>query len=286
MSRVHLDDGAVFVAGRRIPVNKPDKQVLHSPDGAPITRLDVISYYLDVADFILPHLTGRCLTAVRYTRGVAAGGFYVKNAPDDRPAWMSTLPSPTNIDLSYLHVEDAAGLAWLGSIDAIEMHAPIAFATRPDVEALGAQVASFSAAELFTLFQQSGIEADTPEISGLLTAVSLGTLSADDLQDYAAGKPSRTTDILDAPELAYTDDRSLPAFQQPTWYGGGAVTATDDTEAAEFLIASGTARLLDAAYRDVEQAPPVTPVITVRLRSGSRRQSARQTLRGTGTQLR
>ena len=127
-------------------------------------------------------------------------------------------------------------------------------ALRALIEALGSQVASFSAAELFTLFQQSGIEADTPEISGLLTAVSLGTLTAEDLQDYAAGKPSRTTNILDAPELAYTDDRSLPAFQPPTWYGGGAVTATDDTEAAEFLIASGTARLLDLAYRDVGQA--------------------------------
>jgi hypothetical protein len=127
-------------------------------------------------------------------------------------------------------------------------------ALRNLIEALGSQVAKFSAAELFTLFQQSGVAADTPEISGLITAVSIGMLTAGDLEDYAAGRPSKTTDVLDNPELAYTGGRSLPVSRTSSWYGGGAVTATDDTEAVEFLIASGTARLLDLAYKDVNLA--------------------------------
>jgi len=50
-----------------------------------------MSYYLEVAELLLPYLYGRCLTAVRYPRGVEAGGFYIKSAPKDRPEWVKTL---------------------------------------------------------------------------------------------------------------------------------------------------------------------------------------------------
>lgn len=119
-----------------VPVNKIDKPVLTAADGSAITRSDVVSYYLEVAEFLLPHLSGRCLTAVRYTRGVAAGGFYVKGAPADRPEWMATLPGPGNGGQEYLHVENVAGLVWLASIDAFELHVPLAMAAQPD-DALG-----------------------------------------------------------------------------------------------------------------------------------------------------
>jgi bifunctional non-homologous end joining protein LigD len=129
-------EGGVDISGQFVPVSKPEKLVLVAADGGPITRRDVVSYYLEVGEALLPYLEGRCLTAVRYTRGVEGGGFYIKAAPKDRPDWVSTLPGPGNGGQAYIHVESSATLAWLASIDAFEMHIPLGRAVHPDL-ALG-----------------------------------------------------------------------------------------------------------------------------------------------------
>lgn len=57
------------------------------PD-AGITKGEVISYYRDVADVMLPELRHRPLTIERFTKGIDKGGFFQKHAQKHYPAWI------------------------------------------------------------------------------------------------------------------------------------------------------------------------------------------------------
>ena len=70
-------------AGRRtVEVSNPDK-VLFPDDG--ITKADLVEYYLQVADVMLPHVRDRPVSMKRYPNGIDGQVFYQKNAPDFFP---------------------------------------------------------------------------------------------------------------------------------------------------------------------------------------------------------
>src|SRR5437763_3503279 len=52
------------------------------------TKGDLVAYYLNVADLIVPHLSGRPLTLKRMPDGSAGPFFYEKSAPSHVPAWI------------------------------------------------------------------------------------------------------------------------------------------------------------------------------------------------------
>ena len=52
------------------------------------TKGDLLNYYYNVADLILPHLRDRPLTMKRMPDGITGHEFYEKNAPSHTPAWM------------------------------------------------------------------------------------------------------------------------------------------------------------------------------------------------------
>ena len=56
------------------------------------TKAEIVSYYLAIADTMLPHLAGRCLTRVRFPNGVDAQPFFEKNMPAGAPDWLSVQP--------------------------------------------------------------------------------------------------------------------------------------------------------------------------------------------------
>src|SRR5207249_5622254 len=64
----------------------------------PISKGQVIDYYIRVAPVLLPHLKDRALTLKRYPNGVDGGFFYEKKCPSHRPEWVKTAPvwSDTN----------------------------------------------------------------------------------------------------------------------------------------------------------------------------------------------
>ncbi len=94
------------------------------------TKAEVIDYYTRVAPMLLPHLERRPLTRIRYPNGVAAGGFFEKNAPDGTPEWVSTvtLPAPHSArgrdEVRYLVIDNLAALVWSANQAAIELHVP------------------------------------------------------------------------------------------------------------------------------------------------------------------
>ena len=54
-----------------------------------ITKGDVVAYYRDVAEVMLPELARRALTLERFTKGLAAGGFYQKHWQKHYPDWIA-----------------------------------------------------------------------------------------------------------------------------------------------------------------------------------------------------
>ncbi len=70
---------------RGVALSKPDK-VLFPADG--ITKLDLATYYDDVAEVMLPHLRGRPVNMQRFPDGIDAGAFYEKKVPSHFPDWV------------------------------------------------------------------------------------------------------------------------------------------------------------------------------------------------------
>jgi bifunctional non-homologous end joining protein LigD len=107
--------------GVEIRLSNLDK-VLWPEEG--ITKGELLAYYWNVADHILPHLTGRPLTLKRMPDGIAGGYFYQKDAPDHTPDWMPRCaiePEDGKID-EMLVVDRAAHLMFVSNLGAIEFH--------------------------------------------------------------------------------------------------------------------------------------------------------------------
>lgn len=75
------------IHGRAFEISHRDK-VLYPEDG--ITKGDVIDYYARVAEIMLPYVEGRFISMQRFPDGIAAEGFYEKEAPDYFPDWIAT----------------------------------------------------------------------------------------------------------------------------------------------------------------------------------------------------
>jgi bifunctional non-homologous end joining protein LigD len=73
------------VKGKNIEISNPDK-ILFPENG--FTKEDVINYYLDIADYILPYVKGRPLMMQRFPDGIDHPGFYHKEAPEYFPDWI------------------------------------------------------------------------------------------------------------------------------------------------------------------------------------------------------
>jgi bifunctional non-homologous end joining protein LigD len=92
------------------------------PD-AGVTKTDVAAYYAAVADYILPHVTGRPLTLMRCPKGLAARCFYQKHAPTGLPDTVEQIPivEDGNTEM-YLAIHDLVGLLTLVQFSMLELH--------------------------------------------------------------------------------------------------------------------------------------------------------------------
>ncbi len=90
------------------------------------TKGDLVAYYLNVAELILPHLSGRPLTMKRMPDGVGGEFFYEKTAPSHTPEWIRRCQVHSDDAkggmIDYLMVEDLAGLLYVANLGCIEFH--------------------------------------------------------------------------------------------------------------------------------------------------------------------
>ena len=82
------DREVLTVAGQEISISNPNK-VLFPQAG--YTKLDLVRYYLAVADGALRGAGGRPNVLVRYPNGIDGEFFYQKRAPQSRPAWIEVV---------------------------------------------------------------------------------------------------------------------------------------------------------------------------------------------------
>jgi bifunctional non-homologous end joining protein LigD len=111
----------IEVAGRSVPVSNPDK--VYFPR-AGHTKLDLIRYYLSVADGALRGVAGRPMVLKRYVNGADGEPFFQKRAPSPRPEWIETvvLSFPSGRTAEEVVVTDAAGLAWVVNLGCIDLN--------------------------------------------------------------------------------------------------------------------------------------------------------------------
>ena len=111
----------VNVAGREITISNPKKVLF--PD-AGYTKLDLIRYYLAVADGAIRAAGNRPNVLVRYPNGIGNEFFYQKRAPSSRPSWIEvvTLKFPSGRTAEEVVPRDAAALAWMANLACLELH--------------------------------------------------------------------------------------------------------------------------------------------------------------------
>jgi bifunctional non-homologous end joining protein LigD len=120
------------VDGRRLTLSNLEK-VLYPAAG--FTKGEIIRYYAEIADVMLPHIAERPMTLKRYPSGVDAKFFYEKHAPAHRPEWVRTAAIPhsgsrraghdTDDEINYVLVSDRPTLLWAANLATIEFHVPL-----------------------------------------------------------------------------------------------------------------------------------------------------------------
>src|SRR3954452_15104291 len=108
------------IEGRKVSVSNPAKLLFPK---AGHTKLDLVNYYLAVADGALRGAGGRPNMLVRYPNGVEGEFFYQKRAPESRPDWVEVveLRFPSGRSAQEVVPRDAAALAWMANLGCLEL---------------------------------------------------------------------------------------------------------------------------------------------------------------------
>ena len=109
------------INGVEVTISNPRKILFPKPGH---TKLDLVQYFLAVADGALRGAGGRPNMMVRYPNGVGGKFFYQKRAPVARPPWIEvvSLRFPSGRSADEVVPRDAASLAWLANLACIELH--------------------------------------------------------------------------------------------------------------------------------------------------------------------
>jgi bifunctional non-homologous end joining protein LigD len=110
------------IGGREVRVTHPEKPYFTKQ--VKLSKLDVVRYYLAVAEGALRGSADRPLVLKRFVDGADSQPFYQKRAPSARPGWLRsvTLSFPSGRTAEEIVIDDAAGLAWVVNLGCIELH--------------------------------------------------------------------------------------------------------------------------------------------------------------------
>jgi bifunctional non-homologous end joining protein LigD len=121
------DDQIVEVGGRRLKLTHLDK-VMYPETGT--TKGEVISYYANIANVLIPYVRNRPVTRKRWVNGVGTADkpgevFFQKNLEDGAPDWVQRRPIVHRSGTTeYPLVGDIATLVWLAQLATLEIHVP------------------------------------------------------------------------------------------------------------------------------------------------------------------
>jgi bifunctional non-homologous end joining protein LigD len=121
IEHVFHDTRFVRVGRVDVPVTNPDKPFFPARG---LTKLDLVSYYVHVAPFALPHIRRRPFHMKRFTGGVDGEFFHQKRVPANHPDFVDEVfvQFPSGHSTVFAVLDDAAGLAWVANLGCIELH--------------------------------------------------------------------------------------------------------------------------------------------------------------------
>ena len=112
---------SIDVRGRAVQITNPSKLYFTQ---ANVKKLDIVEYYLAVADGAVQGIRGRPIVLKRFVDGAEGEAFYQKRAPSNKPAWLDSvvLSFPSGRTAEEIVVNDAPGLIWIVNLGCMELH--------------------------------------------------------------------------------------------------------------------------------------------------------------------
>ncbi len=120
------------VAGHQVTITHPDKVVFPGESGPETTgqtrgrytKLDLVRYYLSVADGALRGVAGRPMILKRFVKGISEEAVFQKRAPANRPDYVDVaeLRYARGTSAAEAVIHDAAGLAWVVNLGCIDLN--------------------------------------------------------------------------------------------------------------------------------------------------------------------
>lgn len=109
------------VDGIEVRISSPDKVVFPGPG---LTKLDLVRYYLAVADGALRGAGGRPMVLKRFPKGIDAEPFFQKRVPENHPPFIdtTTLHYASGTSAEEAVIRDAAGLAWVINLGCLDLN--------------------------------------------------------------------------------------------------------------------------------------------------------------------
>jgi bifunctional non-homologous end joining protein LigD len=117
--------------GRLTVVLSNTEKVFFPDDG--ITKGEVIGYYHEIAEQMLPYLRGRPIAMARYPDGIDGELIFQKNVPSYFPGWVRTVEiKKEGGTVRHVVCDNAATLVYLANQGCIELHTCLSRADRID----------------------------------------------------------------------------------------------------------------------------------------------------------
>ncbi|HZA51276.1 MAG TPA: DNA polymerase domain-containing protein [Myxococcaceae bacterium] len=115
------DQIVLELAGRRVSISNPSK--IYFPR-AGITKLQLVEYYVAVAEGALRGVARRPMLLKRYVNGIEEEPFYQKRVPDRRPDWVetATFTFPSGRTAEEIVVNDVAQLAYVVNLGCVDLN--------------------------------------------------------------------------------------------------------------------------------------------------------------------
>jgi bifunctional non-homologous end joining protein LigD len=109
----------------RTTLHLTNQNKIYFPDDG-ITKGDIVNYYSEVSDLILPYLKDRPQSMYRFPNGIKEMGFYQKDVDNDKiPSWIKTkkiFSESNNANIDYLICNDKATLLYMANLGCIDIN--------------------------------------------------------------------------------------------------------------------------------------------------------------------
>ena len=114
-------EGSIPVDGRTVKLTNLNK--VYWPEEK-FTKRDLVTYYHEIAPFILPYLKDRPQSLNRHPNGIKGESFYQKDI-EHHPEWVKTVPvrsESQDKEIRFLLCQDAATLVYMANLGCIEIN--------------------------------------------------------------------------------------------------------------------------------------------------------------------